>query len=329
MLVSIIIPVYNREHVLQFALDSIAKQTYTDWEIIISDDGSTDKTENIVTTFAKQVNQSVTFIKALKNQGVGCARNAGIKHAKGDLIAFLDSDDRWLAHHLQTSVELLQITPEIDWFSANHCFIELETNKMFIDNGFLSHGARPELKLEQKKVNGVNIVTDHLLIQIAISDGHMAPLGSSVFRKKVFDTVSFPEARMHEDTVFWVDALIHKMKFAYSENIHLEMYDHNQRTVVRELGNSQGKLHALNAHLNSYQALATLNKHSCMLNTEQYQAYNQRLGNLCFWIIGYECYLSNREFFNAYKWFIKGLRYQPLNKKYWRTFLFSWLKVFM
>ena len=107
MLVSIVIPTFNREHVLQFALNSISQQSYKNWEVIISDDGSTDKTADIVAEFAKQVEQSVTFIKSIKNQGVGCARNVGIKQAKGDFIAFIDSDDRWLAHHLQKSIDIL------------------------------------------------------------------------------------------------------------------------------------------------------------------------------------------------------------------------------
>ncbi|GAW95533.1 MULTISPECIES: glycosyltransferase family 2 protein [Colwellia] len=328
MLVSIIIPVFNREHVLQFALDSIAQQTYTDWEIIVSDDGSTDNTKAIVDEFSKSVTQSVIFVEAKINQGVGCARNAGINKAKGDYIAFLDSDDRWLTFHLQKCIDILKVTPSIDWISANYRFIELDTNEVFIENGFNSHGARPELKLKQTNLKGIKVVVDPLLIQTSILHGHMAPLGSSVFRKKVFEVVAFPNARMHEDTVFWIDALMHKMIFGYIEDIHLEVFDHNDRTVVRELKSNQGELHKLKAHLNSYQALATLNKHKSMFNKQERNAYNSRLSNLCFWVIGYGCYLKSGRYLRAYQWFFKGISYQPFNKKYWKTFLISWLNIF-
>jgi glycosyltransferase involved in cell wall biosynthesis len=328
MLVSIIIPVFNRENMVQCALESIAQQTYTNWEIVVSDDGSTDNTRAVVEQFSKTVTQPIIFVEAKINQGVGRARNIGISKATGDLIAFLDSDDRWLDHHLQNSIDILQATPTIDWISANYRFLDLDTGEVFIENGFHSHGARPELKLKQIIVNGTNVVVDPVLIETAILHGHMAPLGSSVFRKKVFDIVIFPNARIHEDSVFWIDALMHKLTFGYIEDIHLEVYDHVNRTVVRELNNNQGKLHKLKAHLNSYQALYTLKKHKNMFDKEELSAYNIRLSNLCFWIIGYGCYLNNGNYLKAYKWFFNGVLYQPLNKKYWQTILVSWLNFF-
>ena len=328
MLVSVIIPVFNREKVLSFALESIAKQSYTDWEIIISDDGSTDNTQYIVEAFSKKIKQPVTFVKAKANQGVGCARNAGINKAKGDLIAFLDSDDRWLDHHLEKCIEILGENPSIDWISANYRFIDLDTNGVFIESGFHSHGSRPELKLKDEQVGPTKIITDPLLVQTSIIHGHMAPLGSSVFRKEVFKCIAFPNARMHEDTVFWIDALMCKMKFGYTNDIHLDVYDHDNRTVIRELGESQGIDHKLKAHINSYQALSTLGKHKSGLTSDELNAYKYRLGNLCFWIIGYECYLKSGSYLKAYRWFLKGLSYRPLNIKYWKTFLTNWLKVF-
>ena len=89
--VSLIIPVYNTEKFLERALKSVEKQTFKYFETIIINDGSTDKSAEIIERFA-QNNENVTVINQ-KNQGLSAARNAGIKKAKGEYIAFLDSDD--------------------------------------------------------------------------------------------------------------------------------------------------------------------------------------------------------------------------------------------
>lgn len=90
-LVSVIVPVYNTEKYLQKCLDSIMKQEYYNLEIIIIDDGSTDKSGIIADEFADKDNRIVVFHK--KNGGVSFARNIGIKHATGKYITFVDADD--------------------------------------------------------------------------------------------------------------------------------------------------------------------------------------------------------------------------------------------
>ena len=106
-MVSIIIPVLNREKTISRAIDSVIRQTYKDWELIIVDDGCTDNTIKIVNKYTPKYN-----IRVVKNKihGVASARNTGILNSKGDYIAFLDSDDEWLECHLTESVTALQET---------------------------------------------------------------------------------------------------------------------------------------------------------------------------------------------------------------------------
>lgn len=90
-LVSIIVPVYNAENYLHNCIASVLKQSYTYWELILVDDGSTDRSGDICDKFSKS-NEKITVIHK-ENAGVSSARNTGIENAKGEYISFLDADD--------------------------------------------------------------------------------------------------------------------------------------------------------------------------------------------------------------------------------------------
>ncbi len=99
--VSVIIPTYNRAHLVEKAIQSVLQQDYPDFEIIVVDDCSTDNTEDIV----KNINdRRIKFIKHLQNKGANTARNTGIKAAIGEYIAFQDSDDEWAPGKLSKQV---------------------------------------------------------------------------------------------------------------------------------------------------------------------------------------------------------------------------------
>lgn len=99
---SVIIPLYNKGFVITKTLESVLAQTFTDYEIIIIDDGSTDSSVEKV----KQFNDSRIQLFQQKNQGAATARNLGIEKANCELIAFLDADDYWFPNHLAVLIEL-------------------------------------------------------------------------------------------------------------------------------------------------------------------------------------------------------------------------------
>jgi glycosyltransferase involved in cell wall biosynthesis len=105
MFFSIVIPTYNRDKIIPRAINSILKQSFTDFEIIVVDDGSTDNTEAVVSGFnSKQIRYFKTA-----NFGVAHARNYGIKQATGAYIGFLDSDDLMEMVHLQTAYDFIRL----------------------------------------------------------------------------------------------------------------------------------------------------------------------------------------------------------------------------
>lgn len=107
--VSVIIPTYNRAHLVGRAIQSVLNQTYQDFELIIVDDGSTDNTEEIIKEFQEQ-DKRIKYIKHDKNKGGSTTRNTGIKAARGEYIAFQDSDDEWLPEKLKKQMEVFKNT---------------------------------------------------------------------------------------------------------------------------------------------------------------------------------------------------------------------------
>ncbi len=104
MLISIIMPVFNGLPFLKEAIDSVIAQTYKKFELIVVNDGSTDKTQIVLDEFQKKLGKKMIVIKQ-KNQGQVIAKNRGIKRAKGKFIAFLDSDDIWEKDKLEYQVK--------------------------------------------------------------------------------------------------------------------------------------------------------------------------------------------------------------------------------
>ena len=98
--VSVIIPAYNAAAVLAQALDSVVAQTYEDWEAIVVDDASTDDTAAV----AANRDARISCVRSPRNLGIGGARNLGLAHAQGDLIALLDADDLWHPQYLARQV---------------------------------------------------------------------------------------------------------------------------------------------------------------------------------------------------------------------------------
>ena len=118
--VSIILPVYNRKHLIMRAVRSVEAQTFADWELLIIDDGSTDGLEHLI---LPHVNEKPRW-RYMKhsNRGLAASRNIGIHAALGGFVTFLDSDDEYKPDHLQKRVDFFRRHPRVDFI---HGGIEL------------------------------------------------------------------------------------------------------------------------------------------------------------------------------------------------------------
>lgn len=107
-IISVIIPAYNAERTLKQTIESVLKQTFSDWELIVINDGSQDATLEIVS----HISDARVKVFSYSNAGVSASRNRGIAKATGELIAFLDADDLWTPDKLETGFQALQANPQ-------------------------------------------------------------------------------------------------------------------------------------------------------------------------------------------------------------------------
>ncbi|OJW50116.1 MAG: hypothetical protein BGO67_01950 [Alphaproteobacteria bacterium 41-28] len=180
-LVSIIIPTYNREKFIGEAIQSVLNQTYKNFEVIVIDDGSQDRTREVVLSFRdERVSYSHTT-----NQGRSIARNLALKHAKGTYIAFLDSDDLYYKDKIEKQVEFLEKNKQFGMvYTAAHCIDE----------------AGNLLNFSYKAID-----TGWIYWKIAYFADTTITLPTVMVRQEVFSVVGGFDENMHrfEDTDMW------------------------------------------------------------------------------------------------------------------------------
>lgn len=126
---SIIIPVYNVEKYIDGCLKSVMNQSYKDYEVIVVNDGTKDNSMDIVKNYDVKVIEQ-------KNQGLSAARNTGVKHAKGDYLIFLDSDDSWNENLLEEISKSLKNNPDVVRFQIQETYEDSDEVKPFNEQAF-------------------------------------------------------------------------------------------------------------------------------------------------------------------------------------------------
>lgn len=116
-LASVIMPSYNSENTISRSIESILSQSYTNFELLITDDGSNDNTQKIVKKY-RRMDPRIKFFSLKSNSGAGVARNNSIKKSKGRYIAFCDSDDIWMENKLELQIKFLKKSKQAFTFSS-------------------------------------------------------------------------------------------------------------------------------------------------------------------------------------------------------------------
>lgn len=153
MFFSVIIPSYNREHILPKAIDSVLQQTFADFELIIVDNGSTDNTRQLIESYSRQDSRIRYFWQENSGSPAG-SRNTGIQNAQGEWVAFLDSDDWWFSSKLEEVHKAIQEDQTNSYVAVSH-WEEKYVN--YHPHSVLRHGCEEETGLYEKLLFGGNL----------------------------------------------------------------------------------------------------------------------------------------------------------------------------
>ncbi|MBE6073972.1 MAG: glycosyltransferase family 2 protein [Selenomonas ruminantium] len=195
-MVSIIMPAYNSDNTISDSIESVLKQTYENWELIIIDDCSTDNTINVVLSFD---DERICLIRQNSNRGVAEARNIGIKKARGRFLAFLDSDDVWSEIKIERQMSFMK-TNDVSFSYTWYHHLDTENNgkiKVIKTQPYVNY----QKLLKGNDIGCLTVMIDHA----------------------AYPNIMMPNKR-HEDYITWLNILKENNGYAYSINEDLAAY---------------------------------------------------------------------------------------------------------
>jgi len=229
--VSVIIPAYNAATYLPHAMESVMRQTFADWEIVLVDDGSTDHTAAVCQEYQSKL-QRLQYIHQ-PNRGISAARNTALQAARGEFIALLDADDVWLPQRLERGVKVLDSEPETGLVHARVARID--------GNGVVLG----QLKVEPKHLSG------RIARNIYTRRAHII-CPTAMFRRTCLETIGlFDEAlRTTEDRDLWF-RIARRWRVAYIDEV-LAYYRLSPLSVTKDLnGLLNGQIQFVSKHYQS------------------------------------------------------------------------------
>jgi glycosyltransferase involved in cell wall biosynthesis len=323
--VSIILPTYNRAGFLPRALDAIRNQSDSDWELIVVDDGSTDDTRHVVNAITREWPQPTRYFYQ-ENRGAYGARNAGLDCARGDFIAFYDSDDVWMAHHLRRCLEVLGDHPEIDWVYAACRIVEYDSGREVAPNTFYIEGRpRPFLRLDSRPAGRAKLIVDPEALCCTLTHGLYCGLQNSVIRSCVFEYERFQEIPRNEceDQVFVARAIASGRRFAYLEGVHVDYVIHAQNSSAAGFdANVSRKARVIRELVTGFESFRL----QVDLCPNASQALDKRLAREYFWNLGYLLFQHPERRSEALLAFERGLKLWPWDLWQWKTYMISKLR---
>ena len=213
--VSICIPAFQAEKYLPEALASVRSQSFTDWELIVTEDGSQDGTEALVAEFARSVSQPVRFQRHARNKGLSATRNSGFGAARADWIALLDADDIWRPEHLDALLDCREGSQANFLFSGCRLFSS--------DTG--STLDTREASAEICKGIGPALYAGKVIIQPS----------TVMFHRQVLEKIGIFDVGFSicNDLEFWLRAAEAEIHFGYSGKITCDYRKHSQAMSMK------------------------------------------------------------------------------------------------
>lgn len=324
--VSIILPTYNRAKFLPEAIGAIRGQQFTDWELIVVDDGSTDDTAELLPRLVEGMPQPYRYIRQ-ENGGAYAARNTGLDHVRGRYVAFYDSDDLWLPHHLQKCVTALEPFPDIGWVYSASRIVDHASGRILNESCFQEQGRLRKFRTLPCDQRGDLHVLRHegLFDAVLGGAGLYSGLQNSVIRAGFFEgrrfvTEFYNEA---EDQVVVLRAIDMGMRFAYFDDVHVEYRVHESNSSGAAVGIQREKrLRLAQGLIRGFEEL----RQQVSMTASSEKLLRKKLAEFYMWQLGYHAnwiHGHKREALAAYR---RGLQLDPWRLLYWKTFVLAWLR---
>ena len=319
--VSIILPTYNRATFLDDAFASIAAQEHTNWDLIVVDDGSTDDTPAVLNRLVASCPRPVRVVRQ-DNAGAYAARNTGLDHARGGAVAFFDSDDLWLPHHLSRCAGALARHPEVDWVFGACRMEDMESGRELEPSTFYVNGRpRPFLSLRTRLDGELRVIDDERAVQVQIRDGLYCGLQNSVIKRSVFDHRRlWPDYFVVEDELFVIRLLAQGGRFAYFDAPHVVYRVHRDNSSGSAVGQDTGRNLRIFAEM--VRGLERVGRES-QLSSAARRALARRLAHERFWGLGYSAHWQGGDASRARASYRQALREWPWSPAMWKTFAVS------
>lgn len=231
-LVSIITPSYNSSSFITETIESVLSQSYHNWEFIITDDCSTDNSKTIINEFCRADNR-VKLIELTENKGAAEARNAALSLAKGQYIAFLDSDDVWMPNKLQEQIAFMKAGNHPISFTAYQVFDE-------------------EMKKFQYSINVPESIDYKAYLKNTIIG-----MSTSIIDRAIIGNFGFYNMRTRQDTFLWI-SLLKKGYLAYGLNTQLMKYRLRNNSISANKIKAAAKVWFLYHHLEGFGFFKTI-----------------------------------------------------------------------
>jgi glycosyltransferase involved in cell wall biosynthesis len=246
-LISVVVPTYNCGKYLKEAVDSIMRQSYINFEIIIVDDGSTDDTKEIVGGFNTT---KIKYIYQENSGGPSRPRNIGIQNAAGDLISLFDSDDVMDSRKLEYAVKVFLKNPEVDFIFSNFNVIN-ELGEILKNDYLKNYGSFRKFMTRINSCENSYHLSGDVYYELLVAN--FIGTSSVVFKKSIFAEIGcFDESlRCAEDIDFWYRAARTRKNFAYLDIIGHSYRRRESSITSSSSGNIQNILTVLDRQLNS------------------------------------------------------------------------------
>jgi glycosyltransferase involved in cell wall biosynthesis len=322
--VSIILPTYNRAKFLPQAFESIRSQTFTNWELIVVDDGSTDNTRELVEDLTRGWAQSVGYHRQ-ENQGAYGARNTGLDLATGRYVAFFDSDDVWLPHHLANCAAALDANPDLDWVYGSSRVADLSSGRVVEADVFRPGGRpRPFLGLAVEERGPLRVIRDDRVLECMLQSGLYCGLQCSVIRREVFAGYRFEAVSRNEaeDQLIVVEVLAAGRRLGYLDAVHLVYHIHAQNSSAAGGTTPEKHVRLFRALVAGYEGV----RDRVSLSPAQTRALNRRLSGHYFWNLGYVLLGQPSGRAEGLGYMRRAIRLWPTNPWYWKSYCLAQLR---